>query len=433
MSKKQKNMIKQSDKLDLSVIVPSFEEQDNLFSLLPKILKYVAACTSNFEIIVIEGAVNKPTEKLCKQYGVKCIQQKSPGFGNALKEGITVSLGDWIIIMDADGSHNPAYIPLLWEKRVSADLVIASRYVPGGFSEQNYFRSLMSRMLNSAARFILDIPFREVSGGYKLYRKSIFKEFELDCEDFNIQIEVVVKAYAFGFKVTEIPFHFDDRIAGKSKAKIFKYGFSFMRSIFKLWRMRNTVYFADYDLRAFQSRLLPQRIWHHERYNITASLMESVDSTLEVGCGTGRMFFGHPNHIGVDLDFRKIRFLQQFNYSVINADATALPFANESFQQVICQEVIEHSPDASEILKELRRVLKFEGILVLSTPDYSKNSFWPPIEKIYAKIMPNAYAEEHITHYTEDSLCSELENIGMKVITVKKAFKSILHVKAVKK
>ena len=418
--------------IDLSIVIPSYGEQDNLKKLLPKIKFFASRCTPAFEIIVIEGTDKTPTQKVCRQYGAQCLKQASKGFGGAIKEGFQKAAGAWVCTIDADGSHNPGYIPILWRQRYFAELVIASRYIPGAFSDQNYFRSTMNRLLNNVARWCLDLPFKDISGGYKLYKKSMLNEFQLQSKDSNIQIESVVRAYAFGFKIKEIPFHFHERMKGNSKAHIIHYAFSLLTSIFKLWRMRNSVYFADYDLRAFQSRLLPQRIWHQRRYDITSSLMEDVDATLEVGCGTGRMFFGHPEHIGVDIDFRKIRFLNQYDYAAITANATSLPFADGSFEQVICQEVVEHSPNADKIIMELHRVLSSEGTLILSTPDYSKKSLWPFIEKWYAKLMPNAYAEEHITHYTEKSLCMAFEKAGFKITKIKKAFSSILHVKAVK-
>lgn len=418
--------------MKLTVILPSFAEVNNLKFLLPRVVEFTKQCTKRSEIIVVEGDPNLPTKSICKKNHATCLKQKSKGFGNALKEGFKKAKGKWIITLDADGSHNPAYLPILWQQRKSSDLVIASRYMPGGFSEQNYLRCLMSKTLNCFARNILDMPLKDISGGFKLYRKSMLQEFDLVSRDFNIQIEAVVKSYAFGYKVDEIPFHFQDRLNDKSRAKIFTYGFSFSRSIFKLWRMRNTVYFADYDLRAFRSRLLPQRMWHRKRYHLSMSMLSKASPTLEIGCGTGRMFFAHPDHVGLDIDIRKVRFLSQFNYQAMLGDARKLPFPKNSFPQIICQEVIEHVADPKKIIKEIARVLEPGGNLVLSTPDYGPSSFWPFIEKIYEKVMPHAYAEEHITHYDEKSLRKELEKSGLKVKEIKRAYNSILHVKAIK-
>lgn len=426
-------LFKEEDqRMKLTVILPSFAEVNNLQTLLPKVVKFTKQCTRQSEIIVVEGDPVLPTKSICKKNHVTCLKQKTRGFGNALKEGFKKAKGKWVITLDADGSHNPAYLPILWQQRHLSDLVIASRYMHGGFTEQNLLRSLMSKTLNCFARNLLDMPLKDISGGFKLYRKSMLQEFDLISRDFNIQIEAVVKSYAFGYKVTEIPFHFHDRINDQSRAKILTYGVSFARSIFRLWRMRNTVYFADYDLRAFRSRLLPQRMWHRKRYNISMSMLSDVSPTLEIGCGTGRMFFAHPDHIGLDIDIRKVRFLSQFNYQAMLGDARKLPFPKNSFPQVICQEVIEHVADSKKITKEIARVLKPKGNLVLSTPDYGKSSFWPPIEKIYEKVMPHAYAEEHITHYTETTLRKELEKAGFTVKEVKRAYNSILHVRAVK-
>jgi dolichol-phosphate mannosyltransferase len=200
----------------------------------------------------VEGVPAAATFGLCAEMGARCILQSSKGFGGAIRDGIAAATGDWVLTMDADGSHDPAYMPILWQRRNGADLVVASRYAPGGFAGSNGWRVLLSRMLNCSARVLLDVPIRDLSGGYKLYRRSMFDEFELTCHDFNVQIEAVVKSYAFGFTVREVPFHFKDRQQGRSKARVWAYGWSFIHSIRRLYRQRNTVYFADYDERAFR-------------------------------------------------------------------------------------------------------------------------------------------------------------------------------------
>jgi dolichol-phosphate mannosyltransferase len=418
--------------MDLSIVLPSLNEVDTLREMLPRIRQYASKCTPAFEIVVVEGVPTAGTFGLCAEMGARCILQSSKGFGGAINDGILAATGDWVLTMDADGSHDPACIPILWQRRIGADLVVASRYIHGGFAGTNRWRVFLSRVLNGIARIVLDVPIRDLSGGFKLYRRSMFNEFELTCHDFNVQIEAVVKSYAFGFSVREVPFHFMDRQGGRSKAHIWAYGWSFIRGIGRLYRQRNTVYFADYDERAFRSRFWLQKAWHRRRFTITSSMMEDVSPTLQVGCGTGRMIYAHPDHIGLDYDRRKARFVHQGHPLVLTADAHKLPFCTASVRQVICQEMIEHVRDPEVILQEISRALVAGGTLVVSTPDYGKGSCWPFIERIYAACMPGAYADEHYYHYTEDSLREQLAQMGFTVVQVERAFRSILHVKAVK-
>ncbi len=418
--------------INLSIILPSLNEAENLRSILPSVRRHALTCTPDFEIIVVEGDPQAETFELCPQLGAKCILQSSKGFGGAIKDGIDAAAGEWVMTMDADGSHDPACIPVLWQRRIGCDLVIASRYVPGGFAGLNGWRVFLSRMLNWMARFVLDVPIWDLSGGFKLYRKRMFEEFELTCSDFNVQTEAVVKSYAFGFSICEVPYHFKDRKKGESKAHIWSYGWSFFTAIGRLYRQRNTVYFADYDERAFRSRFLPQRIWHRRRFKLASKMMEEVSPCLHVGCGSSRLVYAHPDHIGLDSDLRKIRFVRQGHFPVLVGDARRLPFAANSLRQVVCLEVVEHVRDPEVILKEVHRTLADDGILVLSTPDYGKGSLWPSIERIYGACMPGAYADQHFFHYTEDSLREQLAQVGFKVVEVERMFRSILHVKALR-
>jgi dolichol-phosphate mannosyltransferase len=418
--------------IDLSIILPSLNEADNLRSILPSVRRHAMTCTPAFEIIVSEGNPQAETFELCKQMGVKCILQSSKGFGGAIRDGIAAAAGEWVLTMDADGSHDPAYIPVLWQRRGGSDLVVASRYIPGGFAGFTSCRVLLSRLLNRLARTLLDVPVWDLSGGFKLYRRSMFDEFKLTCDDFNVQTEAVVKSYAFGFSIREVPYHFKDRQKGQSKAHVWTYGWSFITAIGRLYRQRNTVYFADYDERAFRSRFLPQRIWHRRRFTLASRMMEDVGPSLHLGCGTSRLIYAHPDHIGIDSDLRKIRFVRQGHFPALVGDARHLPLAAGSLRQVVCLEVVEHVRDPDAILNEVNRVLADNGILVLSTPDYGKSSLWPPIERIYAACMPGAYADQHFYHYTEESLRQQLAQAGFRVVAVDRMFRSILHVKAVK-
>lgn len=418
--------------IDLSIILPSLNEADNLRSILPSIRRHAMTCTPAFEIIVVEGSRQAETFDLCAQLGVKCILQSSKGFGGAIRDGIAAAAGQWVLTMDADGSHDPAYIPVLWQRRSGCDLVVASRYMPGGFAGLNSCRVLLSRLLNRIARLLLDVPIWDMTGGFKLYRRSMFDEFKLACDDFNVQTEAIVKSYAFGFSIREVPYHFKDRQKGQSKAHVWMYGWSFITAIGRLYRQRNTVYFADYDERAFRSRFLPQRIWHRRRFTLASRMMEDVGPSLHLGCGTSRLIYAHPDHIGIDSDLRKIRFIRQGHFPALVGDARHLPLAANSLRQVVCLEVVEHVRDPDAILKEVHRTLADNGILVLSTPDYGKGSLWPPIERIYAACMPGAYADQHFYHYTEESLRQQLAQAGFRVVAVDRMFRSILHVKAVK-
>jgi dolichol-phosphate mannosyltransferase len=123
--------------------------------------------------------------------------------------------------MDADFSHDPSYLPELVRAAADADLVLGSRYVPGGgVRDWGLLRRLVSRGGGLYARTILGIGVRDLTGGFKCFRREVLEAIELDSvrsEGYTFQIELTYRALLAGFRVREIPIFFHDRAAGSSK------------------------------------------------------------------------------------------------------------------------------------------------------------------------------------------------------------------------
>lgn len=138
------------------------------------------------------------------------------GFGRALSGGAEV-----VIEMDADGSHDPRYLRDLLEAVKDADVVLGSRYVPGGgVRDWGFLRRMVSRGGGLYARTILRVDVRDLTGGFKCIRREVLEGIDLDsvgAEGYAFQIEVTYRAVLAGFRVREIPIVFRDRNAGKSK------------------------------------------------------------------------------------------------------------------------------------------------------------------------------------------------------------------------
>jgi ubiquinone/menaquinone biosynthesis C-methylase UbiE len=210
-----------------------------------------------------------------------------------------------------------------------------------------------------------------------------------------------------GFSVLEIPFTYQPRKQGTSHARVFKFGIKYLQTFSKLWKIRNSIASADYDARAFNTLMPPQRYWQRQRFKFITNMIHHEDKCLDVGCGSSRILGALPNgSIGLDILMRKLLYSRCYvNNNYINGSAITLPIASESIKCLICSEVIEHIPRGS-VLSELDRVLSPSGLLILGTPDYSKWE-WNVIEKLYKLILPQAYADEHITHYTYNEIINE--------------------------
>ncbi len=138
------------------------------------------------------------------------------GFARALDGGAKL-----VIEMDADFSHDPSYLPTLVEAAEHADLVLGSRYVPGGgVRDWGLIRRLISRSAGIYARRILGLQVQDLTGGYKCIRRVVLEAIDLPsvrAEGYVFQIEVTYRAILAGFTVVEVPIVFSDRTAGTSK------------------------------------------------------------------------------------------------------------------------------------------------------------------------------------------------------------------------
>jgi dolichol-phosphate mannosyltransferase len=138
------------------------------------------------------------------------------GFRRALRAG-----AELVLEMDADFSHDPADVPRLIEAAADADLVLGSRYLPGGgVAGWNWHRRLLSRGGCWYARRVLGVPVRDLTGGFKCFRREVLEALDLSeihADGYGFQIEMTYRAIRAGFRVREIPITFHDRRAGASK------------------------------------------------------------------------------------------------------------------------------------------------------------------------------------------------------------------------
>jgi dolichol-phosphate mannosyltransferase len=138
------------------------------------------------------------------------------GFRRVLAEG-----AGYVIEMDSDFSHDPAYLPRLLEAGERADLAIGSRYVDGGgVSEWSALRRLISRGGSAYARLVLGVKVRDLTGGFKCFRREVLEAIDLDSIEsrgYAFQVEMTYRALKRGFKVVEVPIVFRERQAGASK------------------------------------------------------------------------------------------------------------------------------------------------------------------------------------------------------------------------
>lgn len=419
----------------LSILIPAKNEGDSIGSLIVRIQRILADLPAPAEVLVVDGGSTDDTCSIALSLGARVCRQKEPGYSGALRAGFAAASGQFIITMDADFSHDPVFLRTFWRHRHTADLLIASRYVPGGQSRTGPLRKLLSRVLNVSYCWALSLPIRDLSSGFRMYRRELVASIPTQSIGFEILEEIVIKLYAEGFCIREIPFEYRPRRYGTSKARLIRFGISLLKTLFHFWKLRNSLFFCDYDERAYRSRLLPQRYWQRRRYALIMELLEAqtigpTDTILDIGCGSSQIFQDLPGKpIGLDISLPKLRYLRKTKKWLVKGDLNALPFRAGSVDRMICSQVIEHMPRAN--LEELNLALKEGGLLVIGTPDYGR-PYWPVIEWLYSKIIPAGYAKEHLNQYSLKRLAGELKTAGFLVRETRYILGAELIVKAAK-
>jgi dolichol-phosphate mannosyltransferase len=208
------------------VVVPTYDERDNLAGLLERLRRAVPAA----DVLVVDDASPDGTGKLADELSaadaaVHVLHRPAKqGLGPAYLAGFAWGLArdyDAFVEMDADGSHAPEQLPTLLEAARDADVVLGSRWVPGGaVVDWPRRRELLSRGGNTYARLLLGLPVRDATGGFRVYRRQVLETIELAdvaSAGYCFQVDVLLRAWRAGFRIVEMPIRFVERVAGVSK------------------------------------------------------------------------------------------------------------------------------------------------------------------------------------------------------------------------
>ncbi len=228
--------------IDLSISIPSYREGDNLVHLLPEIKAAAAALTPRFEILILD--TDPPldqTPEVCRANDVTRIPRVGGNqYGDAVRTGIARARGEWILSMDADGSHSPSFFASIWAQRHAADIVIGSRYAPGGQTENPKVLIWMSYAVNLTFRLAFQLSAKDVTNSFRLYRRSVLTPMRLESNDFDILEEILIKAVTHRppARIVEVPVTFARRKAGESKRKLVQFAFGYLKTLKTLRRFQ---------------------------------------------------------------------------------------------------------------------------------------------------------------------------------------------------
>jgi dolichol-phosphate mannosyltransferase len=213
-----------------SVILPTYNERENLPIIFFLIDKYLSKASLEYEVVIVDDSspdgtlsVAKAIQESFGERKVTIVSRKGKlGLGTAYAAGLKASKGDRIILMDADLSHHPKFIPEMVRQmdQNGVDIVTGSRYIPGGgVYGWDLFRKLTSRTANFLADFLLNPKVSDLTGSFRLYERKTLEHILplITCTGYAFQMEIIVRARNCGMEVSEVPISFVDRIYGESK------------------------------------------------------------------------------------------------------------------------------------------------------------------------------------------------------------------------
>ena len=228
------------------IIIPTYNEKENLGPLLEAIYEI----RPDIHVLVVDDNSPDGTGQLvaewaeAPQYEGRLFLLRRAGklgLGTAYIAGFRWALARSyrrILEMDADFSHNPRYLPDLLAAAEEADLVLGSRYVPGGgVKNWGFWRRFLSRGGSLYARVLLGLPYQDLTGGFKCFRREVLETLDLGAvrsNGYSFQIELTYRAHCKGFKIKEVPIVFEEREVGKSKMS----KHIFLEAVLMVWKLR---------------------------------------------------------------------------------------------------------------------------------------------------------------------------------------------------
>jgi len=234
-------------------VIPTYNEAENL----PLLAEQIFALPEDISLLVVDDGspdgTGEVADALTRQYPgrVEVLHRKGKlGFASAYLDGFRHALttdAEAIGMMDSDFSHDPKKLPEMIAAAEQADLVIGSRYVPGGSVDKDWhpLRKMLSAFGNLYARTILGVPVKDMTTGFRLWRREALEGFPLErilSNGYVFQVELAYIAYRLGYRIREVPIYFPDRQRGQSKMSLRIQ----LEAAFRVWQ----VLFAHRDLHA---------------------------------------------------------------------------------------------------------------------------------------------------------------------------------------
>lgn len=213
----------------ISVVIPTLNEAENLYHVLPFIPTLVS------EVVLVDGHSIDDTIVVAQQLipNIHILKQTGRGKGNALREGFAACTGDIIVMLDADGSTDPNEIPRFVEVLIQGnDFAKGSRFINGGGSEDiTFIRSLGNYGLSLIVNLLFQTRFSDLCYGFNAFWRHCLDHVNVDCDGFEVETLLNLRIHKAKLKITEVPSYERRRIYGGSNLRAFRDGWRVLKTI----------------------------------------------------------------------------------------------------------------------------------------------------------------------------------------------------------
>lgn len=439
-------------RFDLSIIVPTFNEEKRILGTLLKLRSFILSSSIVSEIVVVNDPGTDSTATIVREFSTSNPDIRITlvetgvrlGKGGAIRVGVEKAKGTVVLFMDADLPTDLSTLSRFYELVQGADFVFGTRLSTGLFRKEPLVRRLLSKGFHSLFVAFFRLNY-DTQCGVKCAKRTVALEVfqHVTVDRLAFDVDFVVQAHKRGYLILEleIPWYF----RSWSSVKIGKTTAIMFSDLLAIWlknfivepsltedegeiaRFYDSVR-GDVRFRAAKSLFLPRRIWYSRKdgkiVNKVVSMKGAVaESTeiLDVGFGSGNSLedllnFGFFRLTGIDVSKASVNFLRNRNRSIdpIRADAQALPLASDSIDVIICSEVIEHLRRPQECLNEFFRVLRYGGIVVMTTP--APSLLWNFIEAAWTHVR-REQLEIHHTIMSGNRLMYLMKSAGFEIRT----------------
>jgi glycosyltransferase involved in cell wall biosynthesis len=403
----------------LSVLMPLYNERRTLRAIVRRVLD--SSITIPLELIVVDDSSTDGSAELLRELAASepriraVFHDRNRGKGGAIRTAIQHMTGDIAIIQDADLEYDPGDIARVIQPILDgrADAVFGSRFLSSEYRRVLYFwHTLGNGVLTWFNNLICDINLTDMETCYKAVRADILRQIPLKCEGFAIEPELTVRLAQWGIRLYEVPISYAGRTYVEGKKIHWTDGLRALWAIIKCRFLdtRFTTHDGYYILVAVRNANAFNR-WLYRQ--IAPFVGKNV---LEAGCGIGNLtelLLDSDRLVATDYDpfyveMIRRRFGHLENFSTLWMNLTRAEdwgrLVDESFDTIICLNVLEHIAPDEEVLGHFQRALRPGGHAIILVPQH------PWLYTATDKTLG------HERRYTEADLCEKLERAGLKVV-----------------